>query len=167
MAVRNNDKVRPMVFRSLILAPALLAAFAAATPAAAQARVEVGVLRCTVDGGAGLILGSSKAMRCVFRHRGADEFYSGRVTKIGVDVGFTRRTEIRWAVLAPTANVPPASLAGGYGGVSAEATVGVGVGANALIGGSRRSIILQPLSVQGQTGLNIAGGVTGMRLVAR
>ena len=156
-----------MTLRSLALAPFALAAIAAVSPASAQARVEIGVLRCTVDGGAGLILGSSKGMRCVFRHRGADEFYSGRVTKVGVDIGFTRRTEIAWAVLAPTANVPPASLAGGYGGVSAEATVGVGIGANALIGGSRRSIILQPLSVQGQTGLNIAGGVTGMRLNAR
>lgn len=156
-----------MLMRSFISAAAMLAALAATTPAIAQARVEVGVLRCTVDGGAGLILGSSKAMRCVFRHRGADEFYSGRVTKVGVDIGFTRRSEIVWAVLAPTANVRPASLAGGYGGVSAEATVGVGVGANALIGGSRRSIILQPLSVQGQTGLNIAAGVTGMRLNAR
>lgn len=156
-----------MLRYSLVAATALLAGLAAATPAIAQARVEVGVLRCTVDGGAGLILGSSKGMRCVFRHRGADEFYSGRVTKVGVDIGFTRRTEIRWAVLAPTANVPSASLAGAYGGVSAEATIGVGIGANALIGGSRRSIILQPLSVQGQTGLNFAAGVTGMRLNPR
>ena len=156
-----------MTRRCLALAPLALAIIATASPASAQARVEVGVLRCTVEGGAGLILGSSKGMRCVFRHRGADEFYSGRVTKVGIDIGFTRRSDIVWAVLAPTANIRPASLAGGYGGVSAEATVGVGVGANALIGGSRRSIILQPLSVQGQTGLNIAGGVTAMRLNAR
>ena len=148
------------------LAFAALATIATATPAAAQARVELGVLRCTVDGGVGLIVGSSKGMRCVFRRRGADEYYSGRVTKIGLDIGLTRRTIITWAVFAPTANIPPASLVGVYAGVSAEATLGVGVGANALIGGSRQSIILQPLSVQGQTGLNIAAGVAGLRLRA-
>jgi hypothetical protein len=131
---------------------------------AAEPRVELGVLRCTVAGGVGLIVGSSKAMTCVFKRRGGDETYKGRVTKIGLDIGITTRTELRWAVFAPTANISPTSLAGRYGGVSAEATVGVGVGANALIGGSRQSIILQPLSVQGQTGLNIAAGITGMTL---
>jgi hypothetical protein len=146
------------------LGGSLLATLITTAPAAAQARVEVGVLRCSVAGGVGLILGSSKTMTCEFRRRGANEFYSGRVTKVGLDVGITRRTEIAWAVFAPTANIPPASLAGRYGGVSAEATVGVGLGANALIGGSRRSIVLQPLSVQGQTGLNIAAGIAGMSL---
>jgi Protein of unknown function (DUF992) len=130
----------------------------------AQARVEAGVLRCSVAGGVGLLVGSSKPMRCVFRHRGTDEYYSGRITKIGLDIGITKRTDIAWAVLAPTANIRPASLAGRYAGVSAEATIGVGVGANALLGGSRQSIILQPLSVQSQTGLNIAAGVAGLRL---
>ena len=153
--------------RRSILAAAAAALLLPAGEASAQARVEDGVLRCTVAGGVGLIVGSRKPMSCVFRRRGADERYSGNVTKIGLDIGVTRRTEIAWAVLAPTANLPPASLAGRYGGVSAEATVGLGVGANALIGGSRRSIILQPLSVQGQTGLNIAAGVTGMTLSAR
>jgi hypothetical protein len=153
--------------RSFVIA--VLAASAALTtlaPAPAEARVEVGVLRCTVAGGAGYIVGSSKAMTCEFRRRGAPEFYTGRITKIGLDVGVTRRTEIAWAVLAPTANIPPASIAGRYAGLSAEATAGYGVGANALIGGSRRSVILQPLSVQGQTGLNIAAGVAGLTLRA-
>jgi Protein of unknown function (DUF992) len=154
-----------MQLRTLLTVTALAAA-AFATPAAAQARVEVGVLRCTVEGGVGLIIGSSKGMSCVFRRRGADEFYTGRVSKIGLDIGITKRTVISWGVFATTANVPPASLAGVYGGLSAEATVGVGIGANALIGGSRKSIILQPLSVQGQTGLNIAAGIAGMRLRA-
>jgi Protein of unknown function (DUF992) len=148
-----------------IAALAVTSLFAAA-PANAQARVEVGVLRCTVAGGVGLIVGSSKSMRCVFRHRGSDEFYKGRISKIGLDIGITKRTEIAWAVFATTANVPPASLAGRYGGVSAEATLGLGVGANALVGGSRRSVILQPLSVQGQSGLNIAAGIAGLSLSA-
>ncbi len=145
---------------------AVFAMVFAAVPVQAQARVEVGVLRCTVSGGVGLIVGSSKPLRCVFRHRGPSEYYTGRITKIGLDIGITRQTVISWAVLSTTANIPTASLAGSYGGVTAEATVGVGVGANALIGGSRRSVILQPLSVQGQTGLNIAAGVAGLRLSA-
>ncbi len=139
---------------------------AASSPSAAQPRIEVGVLRCSLEGGVGFIVGSSKVMTCEFRRPGANEFYTGRVTKIGLDVGYTKRTEIAWAVLAPTANIPPASLAGRYAGVSAEATLGVGVGANALIGGSRRSVILQPLSVQGQTGINFAAGIAGLRLTA-
>lgn len=154
-----------MMRKTLVCAAALgIAVVGAAEPASAQARLEVGVLRCSVEGGVGLIVGSSKSMHCVFRHRGIDEHYRGNITKIGLDVGYTRRTEIAWAVLAPTAHVPPESLKGRYGGVSAEATVGVGVGANALIGGSRRSVILQPLSVQGQTGINIAAGVAGLSL---
>lgn len=138
---------------------------AASASAQGVRRVEAGVLRCTVDGGIGLIVGSRKDMSCVFRRRGGpDEIYYGRVTKIGVDIGITRRTTIAWAVLAPTEQLPAASLAGRYGGVSAEATVGIGAGANALVGGSRRNVMLQPLSVQGQTGLNIAAGVAGLTL---
>lgn len=132
---------------------------------AQAARIEVGVLRCSVDGGVGYIIGSRKSMDCVFRHRGRpDEVYYGRITKIGLDIGVTKRTEIVWAVLAPTANLPPASLAGRYAGVSAEATLGLGVGANAMIGGSRRSVVLQPLSVQAQRGFDIAAGVAGLVL---
>lgn len=142
-----------------------LATFFLQGPAgAAGPRVEVGVLRCTVAGGIGLIVGSSKPMTCVFKRQGYDETYKGRITKIGLDIGLTRRTEIRWAVLAPTMNIPPASLAGRYAGVSAEATVGLGVGANALLGGSRSTVVLQPLSVQGQRGLNIAAGIAGLTL---
>lgn len=144
-----------------------VAAFALPSVASAQGapRVEAGVLRCTVDGGVGLIVASRKSMTCVFRRRGGpDERYVGRITKIGVDIGITRRTSIAWAVLAPTEQLPRASLAGRYGGVSAEATVGIGAGANALVGGSRRNVMLQPLSVQGQTGLNIAAGVAGLTL---
>lgn len=143
---------------------ALVAALFSTVPAEAG-RIEVGVLRCSVGGGFGYLIGSRKPVHCVFRHHGGpEEFYEGRISKLGIDVGITRHTAIIWAVLAPTANLPPASLAGRYGGVSAEATLGAGIGANALIGGSTRSVILQPLSVQGQTGLNVAAGLTGLTL---
>jgi hypothetical protein len=141
-------------------------AAAAGTQAKAQARVEVGVLTCTVRGGTGFIVGSTKELRCRFNRPGRDEFYHGTISKFGLDVGATKQSAIAWAVLAPTAKLPPGSLNGNYGGVSAEATVGVGVGANALIGGSNKGIILQPLSVQAQQGLNIAAGVAALKLRA-
>jgi hypothetical protein len=139
----------------------------ASLSSAAEARVEAGVLRCTVAGGIGYILGSSKPMRCTFTHRNGDtETYIGRVTKVGVDVGFTRETRLAWAVLAPTRDVGNRKLEGRYGGVTAEATIGGGVGANALVGGSTRSVVLQPISVQAQTGVNLAAGVAGLSLQA-
>lgn len=138
----------------------------AASEAQAQARVEVGVLTCTVRGGSGFIIGSTKDLRCRFNKPGRDEFYYGSISKFGLDIGVTQQSTIAWAVFAPTAKLPPASLSGNYGGVSAEATVGLGVGANALIGGSSKNIILQPLSVQAQQGLNIAAGIAALSLRA-
>ena len=103
-------------------------------------------------------------MHCRFNKPGRDEFYRGTINKFGIDIGVTKQSTIAWAVLAPTANLRPGSLNGGYGGVSAEATVGLGVGANALIGGSNNTIALQPASGQAQTGLSVAAGVAGMEL---
>ncbi len=148
-----------------LLAAAALAAVVSAQ-AQAQARVEVGVLTCTVRGGTGFIIGSTKNLRCRFNKPGRDEFYYGSISKFGIDIGTTQQSAIAWAVLAPTANLPPASLDGNYGGVSAEATIGLGVGANALIGGSNKSIVLQPLSVQAQQGLNVAAGIAALQLRA-
>lgn len=134
--------------------------------AAAQTRVEVGVLNCAVSGGAGFVIGSSKRLECTFKGPGGrHEPYFGRVNKIGLDVGSTTQGVMAWAVFAPTrADVEPGALAGNYAGVSGEATVGVGLSANALIGGSRRTIALQPLSVGAQEGLNFAVGVTALTL---
>src|SRR5262245_65220603 len=149
-----------------ILAGVVALMAAASSEAQAQARVEVGVLTCTVRGGTGFIVGSTKDLRCRFNKPGRDEFYHGTISKFGLDIGATKQTAIAWAVLAPTARLPPGSLNGNYGGVSAEATVGLGVGANALIGGSNKNIILQPLSVQAQQGLNIAAGIAALQLRA-
>jgi Protein of unknown function (DUF992) len=149
-----------------ILAAAMAVAALTTAEAQAQARVEVGVLTCTVRGGTGFIVGSTKDLRCRFNRPGRDEFYYGTISKFGLDIGATKQTAIAWAVLAPTSRLPPGSLNGTYGGVSAEATVGLGVGANALVGGSNKNIILQPLSVQAQQGLNIAAGVAALQLRA-
>jgi hypothetical protein len=154
-----------MLKRAAIVVAAVIGmAAVGASEIRAQARVEVGVLTCTVRGGTGFIVGSTKELRCHFNKPGRGEYYRGTINKFGLDIGVTQQTAIAWAVLAPTSNIPPRSLNGTYGGVSAEATIGVGVGANALIGGSNKSIILQPLSVQAQQGLNIAAGIASLQL---
>lgn len=155
-----------MFRQALVGAGAALAVLAAVSGAQAQTRVEVGVLTCTARGSTGFIIGSTRHLDCRFNKPGRDEFYRGTISKFGIDVGTTQQTTISWAVLAPTANLAPRSLSGNYGGVSAEATVGVGVGANALVGGSNKSIVLQPLSVQTQQGLNLAAGISALELRA-
>jgi hypothetical protein len=148
------------------LGAAAIASVAFVASPQAQTRVEVGVLTCTAASSTGFIVGSTRDLRCRFKREGKDEVYSGKISKFGIDIGTTQQAQIAWAVLAPTSSLPRRSLVGGYGGLSAEATVGVGVGANALIGGSDKSIVLQPLSVQSQQGLNIAAGVASLELRA-
>jgi hypothetical protein len=148
------------------LAAFATAAFAvlASAPASA-ANVEAGVLTCKVGGGVGFVFGSTKALDCVFEGiSGGKDRYIGSIDKYGIDLGFTGASLIVWTVLAPSGDIGAGALAGDYGGVSAEGTVGLGVGANALVGGSEQSIALQPLSVQGQQGLNVAVGVAALQL---
>ena len=143
----------------------LVAGLAAVGAANAASRVEVGVLNCGVAGGTGMIFTSSKSMDCSFRHvNGTAEAYSGEINKFGIDIGTTQRGTLVWTVFAPTREVPPGGLAGRYGGLSAEATAGVGIGANAMVGGFENSISLQPFSVQAQEGLNFAAGIGGIEL---
>lgn len=151
------------------LIAAALAAVAlsvAAVPAEAQSRVQVGRLSCTVDAGIGLIIGSQKDMTCKFIRKGhKTEVYEGTIRKLGLDVGFTDTTRIEWLVFsASAANVRQRSLAGTYVGGSSEATIGVGLGSNWLIGGSKRGFALQPWSVQAQTGLNLSVAFAGLTL---
>lgn len=146
---------------------AVIAALTAtvAGAAAAQERAQVGQLTCDISGGVGLIFGSQRTLNCTFTPSvpGPVEFYAGTLTKLGVDIGVTAGGGMVWLVYAPTSR-PAGALSGSYGGATAEATVGAGVGANVLIGGSKRTIELQPLSLQGQAGLNVAAGVAGIDL---
>jgi Protein of unknown function (DUF992) len=135
------------------------------TPAQAQSGVRVGTLTCNVAGGWGFVFGSSKALRCVLTPGpGHPEHYYGTISKFGVDIGYTQGGVLVWAVFAPSTNIAPHALAGDYAGATASATVGVGAGANVLVGGSSRSIALQPLSIEGNTGLNVAAGVGAITL---
>jgi hypothetical protein len=139
-----------------------------ASPAGAQQYLKAGTLTCDVSGGIGLILGSSKQVSCRFvpDRAGPPERYAGSINKIGLDIGFTGQGVIVWLVLASASGYQPYALAGDYAGLSADASVGVGVGANALIGGSGRGIVLQPISVQAQTGINLAVGIGALTLRA-
>jgi hypothetical protein len=137
------------------------------TPAQAQSGVRVGTLSCNVAGGWGFVFGSSKALRCVLTPGpGHPEHYYGRISKFGVDIGYTQGGVLVWGVFAPTANVGPGALSGDYAGATASATVGVGAGANVLVGGSNHTISLQPLSIEGNTGLNVAAGIGAITLHA-
>jgi hypothetical protein len=135
-------------------------------PVAAQGGVRVGTLSCNVASGWGFVFGSSRALHCTFSPGpgGRPEHYSGTISKFGVDIGYTQGGVLVWAVLAPTANLAPGALSGNFAGATASATVGVGAGANVLIGGSNRTISLQPLSIEGNTGLNVAAGIGAITL---
>jgi hypothetical protein len=127
--------------------------------------VKAGVLKCDVSGGWGLILGSSKDVSCVYSPPGGPpEHYAGKISKFGVDIGYQQSSVIIWGVIAPTANVKPGALAGDYAGATGGASVGAGAGANVLVGGSNQTISLQPVSVEGSTGLNVAGGIGALSL---
>ena len=146
---------------------AVVAAVALPTPSMAQApnRTKVGTLTCDISAGIGLIITSKKNVVCMFTpgRPGPREVYTGSIRKFGLDLGATAGGEMVWAVYAPSKRHFGA-LAGHYAGASAEATVGAGLGANVLVGGSNRTVALQPVSVQGQTGLNLAVGVAGLDL---
>jgi hypothetical protein len=120
----------------------------------------------TSRGGVGFVFGSSKDLSCLFtRTDGIAERYTGSIKKFGVDIGFTKEAQIVWLVFAP-GSIAPGSLAGSYGGATASATVGVGAGANVLLSGSNKQITLQPVSVEGSVGLNVAAGIGAVDLVA-
>jgi len=156
-----------MVRTAIAAACVAIAAFATVLtpPAHAQPRrVQVGTLECSLSASVGMIVGSQKNVACNFKaDNGPPEAYTGTMTRIGLDVGITGGGAIIWAVFADT-NRYSGMLAGTYAGASAEMSIAAGLGANVLVGGSNRTVALQPLSVQGQVGLNIAAGIGALEL---
>ena len=155
--------------RSLILAgvamATLVASLAGASAQQPMQRVQIGVLECRGGASIGFIVGSVTNLGCVLRADGLpDDRYIATIRKVGVDLGITQESALAWGVFAPTARLGPGALSGNYAGAQGSASVGVGVGGNALIGGSDNSIALQPLSVQGQVGLNVAAGLESLEL---
>ena len=152
------------MLRSAIGAVVVAMAVASADPAAAQG-VRAGLLTCDVSGGIGLIIGSQKQVSCMYAPDGPapQQAYVGSFTRFGLDIGITAGGVMVWAVFSGTTG-GPGFLAGDYVGASGEATIAAGLGANVLIGGSNRTVALQPVSVSGQVGLNLAIGIGDLSL---
>lgn len=147
-----------LVTASVLLSTSMLGATQAAG-------VKAGFLTCNVSSGWGIIFGSSRSLNCSYAPAtGTAVRYTGKITKFGVDIGYLSSAVIVWAVFAPAINVDPGALAGSYAGVTGSVSVGYGIGANILVGGSGNSISLQPVSIEGNEGLNIAGGIAAMNL---
>jgi hypothetical protein len=152
------------MFRQAIGAAAVLALAIAAEPAAAQ-RIRAGLLTCDVSGGIGLLIGSQKQVSCLYSPEGPgpQEAYVGTFTKFGLDIGVTGAGVMVWGVFTESAR-GPGFLAGDYVGATGEVTVAAGLGANVLVGGSNRTVALQPVSVSGQVGINLAVGLGDLTL---
>ena len=150
---------------SSIVTIVVAAALAASTAIAESRRIQVGTLTCSLSSSLGLIIGSQRNVSCLFRGASGDpdEPYTGTMTRVGLDVGLTTGSVIIWAVFANT-NRYKGMLTGTYTGASAEMTIAAGLGANVLVGGSGATLALQPLSVQGQLGLDIAAGIGSLDL---
>jgi hypothetical protein len=154
------------MLRNAFAAACLVAAALAPTIAvdAQPARIQVGSLNCSMSSSVGLIVTSARNVNCIFHTDNVpDEAYVGRMTTVGIDLGVTSGGVIVWAVFANT-NRYAGMLAGRYAGATAEASLALGLGANVLVGGSNESVALQPVSIQGQVGFNIAAGVGELTL---
>lgn len=146
---------------------ALAACLAAGAAQADESGVKVGVLSCNVESGWGVVFGSTRDVHCTYAPaHGSAEHYVGHISKYGVDIGYTQAGVIVWAVFAPTSDMAGHSLAGNYAGGTASATVGVGAGVHALLGGFKDSFSLQPVSIEGNSGLNVAAGIAHLSLRA-
>jgi hypothetical protein len=145
------------------MAVALTMAFGSAD--AQPRRVQLGTLTCSMSASIGLIVGSQKNVNCIFRGQSGEpeEAYTGTMTTVGLDIGFTSGGVIVWTVFADTSRYA-AMLAGTYVGATAEVSVAAGLGANVLVGGSNRTVALQPLSLQGQVGIDFAAGIGELSL---
>jgi hypothetical protein len=143
----------------------LVAFFSGAYAQAPLNRVQVGVLECRGGASIGFIVGSVTNLGCVLRVEGMPEDrYVATIRKVGIDIGITEESALAWGVYAPVARLGIGDLSGNYAGAQGSATVGVGAGGNVLVGGSNNSIALQPLSLQGQVGLNVAAGLESLEL---
>jgi hypothetical protein len=155
-----------MTLRTTCLSAFAAATLMAAAPTGAHANIEAGGLTCHSAGGVGYVVAAVLNVECLFTPStgGPVHRYVGVIHRYGVDLGVTQNMALGWVVFAPTGVIHPGDLAGTYGGVQGNAAFGVGAGANALVGGSNNTFALQPVSAQGQIGLNVSAGVTGLEL---
>jgi hypothetical protein len=152
----------------LLLATLALAAMLSVSAAAQapQSWTQVGSLSCKVNPNIGFVIVGHQPMECLFtpNTQTPPQAYDGAINTVGLNVGISAGGVLGWAVFAPTTGVPAGALAGDYVGVSGDIGIGVGAGANVLLGGSGRTIALQPLSLQGSVALNVVLGVSSLKL---
>lgn len=150
---------------SALLLGLVTTAVLSTSQAQSQQGVQLGVLNCRGGASVGFIVGSVTNLGCVLTGTGRrDQPYVATIRKVGLDLGITEETALSWAVFAPVNYSGPGDISGNYAGAQGSASVGVGVGANVLVGGSQNSIALQPLSLQGSVGLNVAAGLQSLEL---
>jgi hypothetical protein len=155
--------MRRSLLTAVLAAASLVVSVAVAS--AQQRMVRVGVLECRGGASIGFVVGSVTHLGCVLRAEGVPEDrYVATIRKVGLDIGITQETALAWGVFAPVDRLGSGDLAGDYAGAQGSASLGVGVGGNVLVGGSNNSIALQPLSVQGQVGVNVAAGLESLEL---
>jgi hypothetical protein len=153
------------MFRTSAVAGLALGALALFAPAhALDTTAKIGTMTCHVSSGWGFVFGSTRELRCVFTGGGRTENYDGKISKFGVDIGYQQSGVILWAVFAPSTDLKAGALTGDYGGITAGAAAGVGGNANVLVGGSTKSISLQPISIEGDKGINLAVGIAAISL---
>jgi hypothetical protein len=164
----GDTQERLIMIRNLSSLVALLSLILVSSVASAEGGVKVGYIECEVASGWGYVFGSSKDLNCAYHPSdgGKTDLYTGKIYKLGVDVGYEKAAVILWGVFAP-GKVAPGSLAGKYGGATASAAWGVGLGSNVLFGGSKSTVALQPVSISGQEGLSAAVGIAGIELTAK
>jgi hypothetical protein len=148
---------------------AALALVTLVSPMRTQAQpswTQVGVLTCRLNPSIGFIIAGHQSMECNYQPAGPfpPQPYQGALNMVGLDIGVTAGGVLSWTVFAPTTGVPAGALAGEYVGASGDVGLGLGAGANVLLGGSGRTIALQPLSVEGSVAVNVALGVSMLKL---
>jgi hypothetical protein len=160
-----NSRVSRHWLCTLAAAVAIAMSVASVPKAFADGDVKLGYLNCHVGSGFGLIFGSSRELNCTYTPNAGDpEFYKGEISKFGADIGYLASGVMLWVVMAPSNAVGRGALAGHYAGATASATVGIGAGVHVLTGGMHDSIALQPVSIEGNNGLNVGAGVATMTL---
>jgi len=154
--IRNCLAVATLVCVGLLTAPAV---------AQPRSWTQVGMLSCRLNPSIGFIIAGHQTMECRFtQERFPPQAYEGALNTVGLDIGISAGGVLGWAVLAPTAGAPAGALAGEYVGASGDIGVGLGVGANVLVGGSGRTFALQPVSLEGSVALNVTLGVSALKL---
>jgi Protein of unknown function (DUF992) len=151
---------------STVAALALIAMLGTPADAQSPSWTQAGMLRCVVNPSIGFIIAGHQSMECTFTQNAPipPQAYHGALNMIGLNIGISAGGVFGWAVLAPTVGIPAGALAGEYIGASGDIGLGLGVGANVLVGGSARTFALQPVSLEGSVAVDVALGVSALKL---